>query len=130
MVCPLINLVGYEHWEDVVGCGVSRQWQTHTHTQCPPWSTVVGGAGNSTHTQRYLHTHTHTGWMEPQAMIGSHIDTCRRGLPLLRILGYEHRKDAVRCGGSRQWQTHTHTPTVSLVIHSVDGASGKDQSQT
>ena len=25
--------MGYEHWEDAVGGGGSRQWQTHTHTR-------------------------------------------------------------------------------------------------
>ena len=59
--------------------------------------------------------------MEPPAMIGRDLDTCKRGPPLFKLLGYEHREDAVGGGGSRQWQTHTHT--VSLVIHRMDGAS-------
>ena len=35
---PLNRLMGYEHREDAVGGGGSRQCQTHTHThtQCPP----------------------------------------------------------------------------------------------
>ena len=49
--------------------------------------------------------------MERQAMIGSNLDTCRHGPPLIKLMGYEHRKDAVGSGGSRQWQTHTHTHT-------------------
>ena len=48
--------------------------------------------------------------------------------PLIKLMGYEHREDAVGGGGSRQWQTHAHT--VFLVIHRVDVASGKDQAQS
>ena len=32
--------------------------------------------------------------------------------PLIKLMDYEHRGEAVGGGGSRQWQTHTH-------IHSV-----------
>ena len=34
---PLIKLSGYDHREDTVGGGGSRQWQPHTNTrtQCP-----------------------------------------------------------------------------------------------
>ena len=66
--------------------------------------------------------------MEPQAMIGRNLDTCKRGPPLIKLIGYEHREDAVGGGGSGQWQTHTHT--ASPVIHRVDGASGNDQTQS
>ena len=45
-------------------------------------------------------------------MIGSNLDTRRRGPPLIKLMGYEHREDAVGGGGSRQWQTHTHTYNV------------------
>ena len=38
--------------------------------------------------------------MDPQAMIGPNLDTCKRG-PTLIKLGV----------GSKQWQTHTHTHT-------------------
>ena len=31
--------------------------------------------------------------------------------PLIKLVGYEHREDAVVGGGSRQWQTHTHKDT-------------------
>ena len=67
--------------------------------------------------------------MEPLAMMECDLDTCKRGPPLIKLIGYEHRIDAVGCGGSRQWQSHTntHTHTVSLVIHRMDGASFKDQ---
>ena len=29
---PLIKLVAYKLWEDAVGGGGSKKWQTHTHT--------------------------------------------------------------------------------------------------
>ena len=50
--------------------------------------------------------------MESQARIGHNIDTCRRGPPLIRLMGYEHRENALGCWGSRQWQTNTHTHSV------------------
>ena len=70
--------------------------------------------------------------MEPRSMIGRDLDTCKRGPPLIKLMGYEHREDAVGGGGSRQWQTHTNTRThtVSLVIHKMDGASVKDRTQS
>ena len=54
--------MGHEHWEYAVGGGRSMQWQTYTHihTQCTP---------------RY------SGWIEPRTMIGSNLDTCKRGSP-------------------------------------------------
>ena len=48
---------------------------------------------------------------------------------LIKLIGYEHREDEVGGGGSRQWKTHTHIYTVSLVIHRVDGASAEDRTQ-
>ena len=66
--------------------------------------------------------------MEPQARIGRNFDTFKRGPTLIKLVGYEHWEDAVGGGGSRQWQTHTHT--VSPVIHRVDGASGNDRKQS
>ena len=50
--------------------------------------------------------------VEPRAMIRSNHDTCRHGPPLIKIMGYQHREDAVGGGGSKQWQTHTHTQSV------------------
>ena len=69
--------------------------------------------------------------MEPRARIGLELDTCKRGTPLIKIICQEHREDAIGGGGSRQWQSHTntHTHTVSLVIHRMDGASFKDRTQ-
>ena len=55
-------------------------------------------------------------------MIVSNLDTCKRGPPLIQLIGYEQRENAVGVGGA--WNvkhTHTHTHTVSLVIHRVDG---------
>ena len=45
-------------------------------------------------------------------MIGSNLDTCKRGPPLIKLMGYEHREDSLAVGGSRQSQTHTHTHSV------------------
>ena len=53
--------------------------------------------------------------MEPRVMIGSNLDTCSRGYPLMKLVGYEHREDTV--GVQSMANTHTHTLTESLVIH-------------
>ena len=86
----------------------------------------MGGAGNVKHT----HTHTqcspvYTGWMEPLARtrIERNPDTCRRGPPLIQLMGYEHREDAVGGGGSGQCQTHTHTHTHSVPRDKKGGRS-------
>ena len=39
------------------------------------------------------------------------LDTCKRGPPLIKLMGYELRNGTVGCEGSRQWQTHTCTHT-------------------
>ena len=52
--------------------------------------------------------------MEPRARIGLNIYTCWIGPPLIQLMGYEHREDAVGSGGRMQCQTHTHKR-----IHSV-----------
>ena len=44
-------------------------------------------------------------------------------------MGYEHREDAVGEGGAGNVK-HTHTHTVSPVIHKVDGDKGKDRTQS
>ena len=66
--------------------------------------------------------------MELQATICRNFDACKFCLPLIKLVSYEHREDAVGGGGSKQWQTHTHT--MSPVIHRVDGASGNDLKQS
>ena len=43
--------------------------------------------------------------------------------PLIKLMSYEHREDAV--GGAARANTSTHTHTVSLVIHRMDGASAR-----
>ena len=66
--------------------------------------------------------------MEPRARIGRNLDTCKRALPLIKLMDYEHREDAV--GGANNGKyTHTHTHNVSIVIHRMDGASVKDRTQ-
>ena len=47
--------------------------------------------------------------MEPRAKIESNLDTCKRGHPIIKLMGYEHREDTDGGGGSRQWQIETHT---------------------
>ena len=47
--------------------------------------------------------------MEPRSRTGRNLDTCRRGPPLIKLMGYEYRENALGRGGSRQWQTHTHS---------------------
>ena len=88
---PLIKLMGYEHQEDAMRGRGSKQCQIHTHTQ-----TV------------FFVIHR---VVEPRSMIRTTHDTCRHGLPLIKLTGYEHREDAVGGGGSKQCQIHTHTHT-------------------
>ena len=47
--------------------------------------------------------------MEPRARIGRNLDTCKRGRTLIKLMGYEHREDAVVGGRSKQCQTHKHS---------------------
>ena len=49
--------------------------------------------------------------MEPRTRTGRNLDTCRRGPPLIKLMGHEHREDAVGGGGSMQCQTKTQTHT-------------------
>ena len=51
--------------------------------------------------------------MEPRARIGRNVDRCKRGRPLIKLMGYEHREDAVGGEGSRECQTHTNIHSVS-----------------
>ena len=57
---------------------------------------------------------------------------CIRSLPQIKLMAYEHRKDAVGVREQANVNTHTHTNTHTythtepLVIHRVDGASDKD----
>ena len=67
-----MEFMGYEHWGEAVRGEGSGQWKTHTHTV----------------------SLCYTEWMEPRAMIGRDLDTCKRGPPLFKLLGYEYREDA------------------------------------
>ena len=76
----------------------------------------------------HTHTHTHSvnrdtqsGWTFGRGSntILTHVSVAR---PLFKLMGYQHREEAVGGGGYRQWQTHTHIHTVSLALHMVDGA--------
>ena len=74
-----------------------------------------GGAGDSnTHTQTHSVPRVTEG-DGASARIGRNLDTCIHGPPHIKLMGYEHREDAVRGGlwGRRQWQTHTHTQCPS-----------------
>ena len=46
--------------------------------------------------------------MEPRAMIGRNLDTCKRSLPLIKLMGNEHRVDVVEGEGAGNGK-HTHT---------------------
>ena len=60
-------------------------------------------------------------------MIGNNLDTCRRGPPLIKLIGYEYREDALGLGGAgNDKHTRTHTHTVFHGIHMVDETSGKN----
>ena len=61
--------------------------------------------------------------MKPWARIRHNLDTCRRGPPLIKLMSYDHREDAVG-GAGKGKHIHTHR-TVSLVIHRMDGASAR-----
>ena len=91
---------------------------------------VQAGANILTHTHS-VPRDTQGGWSHGQGSntILTHVGVAT---PLIKLMGYEHREYVVGGGGSKQYQTHTHTHThtVSLVIHRVDGASGKDQTQS
>ena len=82
----------------------------------------VWGAGNGNHTVSPV-IHTVDG---ASARIGRNLDTCKHGPKLIKLMGYEHRDDAVGGGGAGNVK-HTHTHTVSTVLHKVDRASRKDR---
>ena len=65
--------------------------------------------------------------MEPRARIKHSLDTCRRGPPLIKLMSYEHREDAV--GGAGMGK-HIHTHMHSVPRDTQDGWSlGKDRTQ-
>ena len=73
----------------------------------------------NTHIHTHTHTHTHTksvpqgGWSLGQGSnaILTHVSVVP---PLIKLMGYEHREDAMEGGGSKQCQIHTHTHTKSV----------------
>ena len=79
----------YEHREDTVGGGGSRQCQIHTHTQS-------------------VLRDTQDGWSHGQGSDAMLTDVSVAP-PLIKLVCCEHREDTVGGAGSRQWQTHTHT---------------------
>ena len=72
--------------------------------------------------------------MEPRAMIGRNLDTCKRG-PLANYnnlsmnIGRTRWQVGEQAIAKKHKHTHTHTHRVSLVIQRMDGASSKDQTQ-
>ena len=87
----------------------------------------MGGAGNATHS--LTHTHSVPRDTQGDCSLGQGSDTILTNVgvapPLIKSVGYEHRKDAVEGGGEgnvkhKHTHTHTHTHTVSSVIHRVD----------
>ena len=65
--------------------------------------------------------------MEPRARITHNLDTCRRGPPLIKLMSYEHREDAVVGAGKGK---HIHTHMHNVPRDTQDGWSlGKDRTQ-
>ena len=103
--------MGYELWEDTVGGGGSSDWQTHTRTH------------------PHFPCNTQGGWSLGQGSdaILTHVSVV---LLLIKLMGYEHREDAMEGGGSKQCQIHTHTHTYSVLRDTQSGWSiGKDRTQ-
>ena len=65
--------------------------------------------------------------MEARVRIGHIPDTCRPCPPLIKLIGYEHRGDAVVVGGA---SIGKHTHTVSLVVLRVYIVSSKHRTQS
>ena len=73
----------------------------------------MGGAGNGKRTHTRCPTRL-TVRIEPRAMIGSNLDTCRRAPLVIKLMGYEHMENAVGVGGAGYGKhTHTHTECPS-----------------
>ena len=81
----------YEHREDALDGGGSRQLQTHTHQ----------------HT-RSVSRDPQAGWRQGQGSDAFLTHVCVAP-PLITLMGTEHRKGAVGGGGCMQLQTQTHT---------------------
>ena len=74
-----------------MGVGGSKQWHTHMHTHIVPRDTT-GGWSLGQGSDAIL---THVG------VVG----------PLMKLMGYEHREDAVGVGEQAMEIAHTHAPT-------------------
>ena len=90
-------------------------------------------ANTQTHTPTHTHTHTHSvprdtqgGWSVVQGSDAILTHVCLAP-PLIKLMGYERPQYEVGLGGERHGK---HTHTVSLMIHKVDVASGKDQTHS
>ena len=93
-------------------------------------------ADTHTHAHTHIHTHIHSvprdtqgGWSLVQGSDAILTHECLPP-PLIKLMGYEHRKDALGGGGASNGKhTHMHTHSVP-VIHGVDGDSGTDRKQS
>ena len=97
---PLIKLMGYEYWEDAVG---------------------GGGAGNGKHTHAHsVRRYTQEGWSIGQRSdaILTHVSVA---CPLIKLMGYENRENAVYGWGCRQRQINTNIHTTHSVPHDTQG---------
>ena len=87
----------------------------------------VGGAGSGKHTHTHTHTHsvprdTQGGWRLGQGLDSILANAGVAGT-LIKLMGCEHREDAMGGGGSRKWCTHTltHTHTHSVARDTQSG---------
>ena len=92
VACPLIKLVGYEHWEDAVGGGEQAMANTHTH--------IVPHDKQG-------------GWSLRQCSeaVLTHVSVAP---PLIKLVGYEHQEDTVGDGGGdtgKHTRTHPQFPS-------------------
>ena len=62
-------------------------------------------------------------------MIGSYLDTCRRGPPLIKLMGYEQCKEALGVGEAGKGK-HTHIHTQSVPRDTQGGWSLGQRSDT
>ena len=94
---------------------------------------VVGGAGTDKHTHAHTHSFprdTQCGWslIQGSKAIFTHASVAP---PLIKLMGYEHREDAMEGREQAMSNTHTHTHThTHRVSHRMDGASSKDRTQS
>ena len=77
--------------------------------------------------QTRTHTHSVTrdvlDWMEPRARIRHNLDTVGDASPLIKLMSYEHREDAVG-GAGKGTHPHTHAQCPTMT-HRMDGDSAR-----